>query len=229
MHWHRRLLALGALVLLGLPAAAGAPDGLVFGTANGCGVYLRERTMQFVGCNVQIVNGTHETDDGNGFGNLVVGYEDPVELGDQSSHNVVIGDGHILLGNTTRGLFAGAGHVAAGVGIVALGDEHQALGDWTTIVGGEASSASGAYASVFGGQFSRATGRWATVDGGYQNTASGTWSWVGGGNHAEATTTVASAMGGLFTRATHVRSVSIGTLARSTRPDSIEFGHPLAP
>jgi hypothetical protein len=218
-----------AVALWALPTLSAAPDGLVFGSATGCGVYLDGTDVTFARCNVRVVNGTGITDRGNGRGNLVVGYEDPVELGDQSSHNVLIGDGHILLGNTTRGLFAGAGHVAAGVGIVALGDEHQALGDWTTIVGGEANSASGEYSSVFGGQFSRATGRWATVDGGYQNTASGTWSWVGGGNHAEATATVAVSVGGLFTRATHVRSVSIGTLARSTRPDSIEFGHPLAP
>jgi hypothetical protein len=49
-------------------------------------------TVQFSGCNVQIVNGEGSTETTNGTGNLMIGYDNKAYGVTQSgSHNLIIG------------------------------------------------------------------------------------------------------------------------------------------
>jgi hypothetical protein len=128
--------------------------------------FSREGTEVFItGANLHLVNGLGETDCTdenfkpipdcpNGLGNLIVGYNEPREIGGPDirtgSHNVVVGLGHNFSS------FGG-------------------------LVVGFVNTISGGFASVSGGQFNTASGTWAAVSGGNFNTASGAWSVVSGG------------------------------------------------
>jgi hypothetical protein len=135
------------------------------------------------GANLRIVNGLRGTATANGLGNLLVGYNEPRDDGDNErtgSHNVVVGLGHN---------FSSFGGLVVG--------RHNAIpGAFASVSGGFDNMATGASASVNGGIFNRASGPSASVGGGFDNTASGNAAAISGGDGNMASGNAAAVSGG---------------------------------
>jgi hypothetical protein len=150
------------------------------------------------GANLRIVNGLRGTATANGLGNLLVGYNEPRDDGDNErtgSHNVVVGLGHnfsrfggLVVGrqNAIRGAFAS----------VSGGFDNTAGSDSASVSGGIFNRASGPSASVSGGFDNMASGNAAAVSGGDGNTASGNAAMVSGGHGNTASGPTAAISGG---------------------------------
>jgi hypothetical protein len=154
-------------------------------------------TIQFVGANVQIVDGSGETKSVNGTGNLVIGYDETpgVQTG---SHNILLGgggqgdEGYGSLiggaGNTETStapfsLLFGQGNTASGIGSTVTGGfNNLAEGKDSSVSGGEEDKAGGEYAAVSGGAANSAEGLAASTQGGRVNDAAGPYSSVAGGH-----------------------------------------------
>ena len=152
--------------------------------------------------NLRIVNGlgsTDCTDDNsgqpildcpNGLGNLIVGYNERRDIGENiraGSHNIVVGEQHnfsrfgglvVGIGNTISG---GAGHTAAGTwSSVSGGLFNVARGGSSSVSGGFGNVAGGGTSSVSGGRDNDAIGESSSVSGGQNRTAEGEFDWVAG-------------------------------------------------
>jgi hypothetical protein len=156
-------------------------------------------TLRFTAMNLQVVNGIGGTSysGGDGLGNLIIGYDEGREEGDDKSgsHYLVVGEqnnytarGGIVAGwhNDVTDLYAsvtgGSFNVASGfLAAVSGGQNNTASGDHSSISGGYGSHASGDYSSVTGGAYHDASGHASSVAGGYVNRASGGWSTILGG------------------------------------------------
>jgi hypothetical protein len=158
----------------------------------------------FRGINVQIVNGTGETQTVNGLGNLIVGYNRPsagrplcsvgaAETEAQcrasggawalshkgGSHNIVGGEFNSY--SSFGGLVLGVENaISAPYAAVLSGARNRAAGDLGSISGGSYNTASGIYSSVNGGYDNRASGDFSAVAGGAQRTAVGAHDWTAG-------------------------------------------------
>lgn len=177
-------------------------------------------TVKFTGVNVQIVNGLGVTngypDDRqsvdptktvvNGFGNLIVGYnEDGNPNSKTGSHNVIVGRanlytqfGGIVSGssNEIRGPYAcvtgGHRNNAAGqYSSISGGEGNTVTGDFSSISGGKGNSIAlqtgpgdlrfGSYCSILGGSSNSVYGNYSTIAGGISNTDGGDYSAICGG------------------------------------------------
>jgi hypothetical protein len=162
-------------------------------------------TALFRGINVQIVNGTGETQTATGTGNLIVGYNRPsagsfiCSLGvtesaascqangglwaqshKSGSHNIIGGDFNSY--SSWGGLVLGMENaMSAPFGMVGGGARNRAEGSFASISGGSFNTASGVYGSVAGGFDNHAIGEYTTVGGGAQRTSSGQYDWAAGG------------------------------------------------
>ncbi|PYN29008.1 MAG: hypothetical protein DMD98_21635 [Candidatus Rokuibacteriota bacterium] len=173
----------------------------------------------FTGVNVHIRSGSGMTNDSTNLGNLIIGYNEPRDVGlgpDTSnrtgSHTLIIGPEHQF--TASGGLLAGSGNtVTARFASVSGGVENLASGDFASVSGGAnntasvfgasvsggfANTASGDSASVSGGAINTASGSRASVSGGANNTASGDFASVSGGRLRTAADTDDWAAGGLF-------------------------------
>lgn len=170
------------------------------------GVTRTGDTLRFDAMNVQVTNGTGATDgEVNGLGNLIIGYNEAINpfidranpASDKSgSHNLVVGKGHNYPGY--GGLVAGLDNVIAGNFSVAAGTRNRALGDYSTVTGGQLNTASGWYSSVSGGFRNLASENSASVSGGQLNAAAGAASSVSGGFQVRAPGNSNWAAGGLL-------------------------------
>jgi hypothetical protein len=146
-------------------------------------------TVQFSGCNVQIVNGEGKTASVNGEGNLVIGYDENsgglppmrrvpgVQTG---SHNLILGEEPEF--TSYAGIVAGfANSITAPFASVTGGELNTASGPYSAVTGGFFSTASGEFSSVSGGGTNHAEGQTSSVSGGIHNTASGAASSILGG------------------------------------------------
>jgi Collagen triple helix repeat (20 copies) len=161
-------------------------------------------TVQFHGCNVQIVNGEGKTATTNGAGNLVIGYdEDASKHAQTGSHNLIVGEEQLF---TSYGaILGGFSNGATGPGTVVFGVGNSAthLGD--TVTGGFENNSTGMFSSVSGGHENVAESESTSVSGGVDNRA-GTpladtekdslGAWVGGGKDNVAEAEYASVSGG---------------------------------
>jgi hypothetical protein len=172
---------------------------LTFDTSNGYPVAL------FRGINVQIVNGTGETQTANGLGNLIIGYNRPstgsfvCSLGvadtealcragggswaqshKTGSHNLVGGDfnSYSSWGGAVFGL---ENATSAPSAVVLSGARNKAGGTLSSITGGSYNTAAGIYSTVSGGVGNRAGGEFSAVAGGAQRAAPGPHDWAAGG------------------------------------------------
>jgi len=184
----------------------------------------------FSGVNVHINNGTNSTYgafnyQGNGTGNLIVGYDEPSTLGftcadsryagifdcntngqrwavshKSGSHNVVIGGEHNYshIGSLIAGF---SNRVNMRSGSVTGGNYNTVSGRYGSVTGGSNNQALSNSASVMGG-FENTAGSinsilsWMTVTGGNGNTATGQYATVSGGSNNRASQTSASVSGG---------------------------------
>ena len=163
-------------------------------------------TLRFDAMNVQITSGSGATDGKvNGLGNLIIGYNESITpfmdedkpAGDKSgSHNLIVGRGHNYSGY--GGAAVGLDNVIAGnYGLVA-GTRNRALGNFSSVTGGQLNTASGWYSSVGGGFRNVASANSASVSGGQLNAAAGAASSVSGGYQVSAPGNSNWAAGRLF-------------------------------
>jgi outer membrane murein-binding lipoprotein Lpp len=131
--------------------------------------------------NVYIQNGTGNTEDLNGKGNLIVGYgASDGDIERSGSHNIVIGDRHAYTSHS--GLVSGeAQELRAEYGAVIGGIGNRADGAYATIIGGQYGVASGQHAAIIGGGYNSAEGTNSVVIGGYHNLTTGLFSSAAGG------------------------------------------------
>jgi len=120
------------------------------------------RTVEISGLNVQIVNGTGQTDGWpNGVGNLIIGYnEEPLSGFVRSgSHNLVIGYGNAWWG-ATSGIVAGTNNTLFGSegSSVLGGGGNTAMASYCVVVGGSGNSATGDESVLGGGQYRSVNG-----------------------------------------------------------------------
>lgn len=157
------------------------------------------RTIRFSGVNVQIVNGTGNTDKKNSLGNLIVGYQEqrstPEPNDRTGSHNIVVGREQNY--SSYGGLLAGEHNTLSGVFCSVVGGRsNTAAGAWSSVSGGEENQASTRAGSVSGGFRNAASGARASVSGGCCNDASGTASSIGGGTENKASGSGSAVTGG---------------------------------
>ena len=144
----------------------------------------------FSGLNLQLVNGTGQTDTVNGRGNLILGYDlarademyfcadgqftdrEPCERAGQTwatshktgSHYLVIGDRNNYA--QYGGLVLGAYNTSNGRAATETGGrENKASGPYASVSGGTGNAARGLYTSVNGGEFNAANRSAASVSG----------------------------------------------------------------
>jgi hypothetical protein len=170
------------------------------------------------GANLRLVNGLGSTDCTveldepmpdcpNGLGNLIVGYNERREFGENmrtGSHNVVVGQFH----NFSR------------VGGLVVGDFNEIGGDFAVVSGGQRNTASGDRSAVSGGLSNTARGSDAVVNGGFINTASGFAAAVSGGSFNTARGAVSSVSGGQGNEASDNFAVVSGGRNRTAAGES---------
>ena len=186
------------------------------------------RTIRISGANLQVVNGSGSTAAADGLGNLIIGYQETRESGNDrsGSHNLVVGRqnnysswGGQVVGssNTVRGLLSsvcgGEGNTASGdYSVVGGGVSNLADGSGSLVGGGRGNAATGIDSVISGGRENRAEGFISTVGGGGHNTASTQFSVIGGGERNESSEAHTTIAGGRSNRAIGVQStVSGGT------------------
>ena len=185
------------------------------------------QTLRVSGANLQVVNGLGLTDSLNGLGNLIVGYNELIGVGDNrtGSHNIVGGNqnnytdtgGHIVgvlnaVSSKWASVSGGQGNTASGfASSISGGNSNSASGFRTSVSGGQRNTASGFYSSVSGGSYNIASFNGCSVSGGRNNGASGIGSSVSGGGFNTASGTESSISGGYFQNASgELSSISGG-------------------
>jgi hypothetical protein len=153
-------------------------------------------TVRFTGVNVQVVDGTGDTDGAvNGKGNLIVGYNENALNPRSGSHNLIVGDRHSY--TSYGGFVAGLNNTISGPrASVAGGELNTASGIGGSVSGGDSNIASGFSSSVSGGSGNSAGGFSSSVSGGSGNSAGGDWSSVSNGLSNTAATPYESVVGG---------------------------------
>ena len=144
-------------------------------------------TIQFSGCNVQIVNGMGKTATTNGEGNLVIGYDNRGEYRYNGPLAIQTGSHNLIMGGENE--FTSYGGIAAGFdnsitapfAAVTGGYGNYASGEAASVSGGDGNTAAAEAASVSGGGANIASGLFASISGGGDNRAAGFNSWIGGG------------------------------------------------
>lgn len=169
-------------------SAAPIADKLVHFSRQGNEVFI-------TGANLHLVNGLGTTTQGNGLGNLIVGYNElrnaaGLQAGPDSrtgSHNVVVGQmnnypgcGGLVVGaaNEASGLFCSVSggqfnHADNFCSAVSGGSWNFANREGASISGGLLNHAWGEFSSISGGQGNQALGRLSSVTGGVGNTVTG--------------------------------------------------------
>ena len=184
-------------------------------------------TLRLTGVNLQLIDGTGSTyGTPNGYGNLIIGYNDNVTDTRTGSHNIIVGDQHsythngtILFGynNTTSNngtsVTGGQSNTAQGIYSSITGGVSNTVntnGASATITGGGNNTAGGDGATITGGNTNTVNNNYASVTGGHNNTAAGLYSSVTGGLNNTASSIYSSVTGGLQNQATQQYSSVTG-------------------
>jgi hypothetical protein len=182
-------------------------------------------TVRVTAANLQVVNGEGSTDQTNGLGNLIVGYDEArPDSGPQTCSRAIAngirsqtacsdgggtwatnhksGSHNLILG--TKNNYSSYGGAIFGTGnaltdayaSVTGGQNNVAGGPLSSVTGGSTNYAWGFYSSVTGGAFNQATSEGAGVAGGYSGLATGSFAAISGGNSNLATGQYSSIAGG---------------------------------
>ena len=155
-------------------------------------------TLLVSGANLHIVNGTGTTETANGLGNLIVGYNELREGGNDDrsgSHNIAVGKGHNF--SSYGGLVAGDENTISGsFACIAGGQRNSAGGNYASVSGGIGNMAIGEFAWAGGGSSNSAIGGASSISSGYACVADGVYSSVNGGRHNTASGQHSSVSGG---------------------------------
>lgn len=161
----------------------------------------------FTGINLQLVNGSGQTESANGLGNLIIGYDRPR---DDDTFFCSYGI------HEDESACSGAGETWAvshksGSHYLVIGDRNN-YSVWGGMVVGHHNTSNNVFASVAGGIYNTASGRWASVTSGDNNTASGVGASVSGGTYNISSSAGASVSGGRYNTAnSYDASVSGGS------------------
>jgi hypothetical protein len=123
----------------------------------------------FTGVNLHLRSGAGETDQANGLGNLIIGYDEMLgstEASRTGSHNIVLGHGN---------KFSSFGGFVGGWG-------NWISGPFASVFDGSFNTASGGNAAVLTGEHNTATASDSSVSGGHDNNATANFSAVSGGS-----------------------------------------------
>ena len=173
------------------------------------GVSRNADTLRLSGLDLQVVNGTGSTEEMNGLGNVIIGYNaDPAATERTGSHNLVIGDEHSYTSHS--GIASGLNNNLSEVRSFVSGTDNTASGNDSFVGGGTGNTASGSLSFVGGGDRNTASNEASFVGGGYVNTASNLGSFAGGGTGTTASGTFSFAGGGIRTTASGGRSFAAG-------------------
>ncbi len=151
-------------------------------------------TIRFTGVNVQIVNGTGQTGQINGLGNLIIGYNNPrtggphtCSLGEHWDNQTDCqnngGTWDLNFKTGSHNLIVGDQNAYSSYGGIVAGRYNVINGPFATVTGGTDNIGAGWYSSVSGGIANTASGDHSSISGGYNNTASGNSSSVSGGSN----------------------------------------------
>jgi hypothetical protein len=174
---------------------------LTFDVSNGYPAAL------FRGINVQIVNGTGETQTMNGLGNLIVGYNRPsagsfiCSLGAADTETACLAGGGAWAQSHKGGshnIVGGEFNSYSSWGGLVLGVENAISAPYAAVLGGARNRAGGGLASISGGTYNTASGIYSTVSGGFDNRAAGDFSSIAGGAQRSASGSHDWAAGALF-------------------------------
>lgn len=193
--------------------------------------------VRFSGVNLQVVNGTGNTESANGTGNLIIGYDEvrsagalqcsigskamfePITKGtlfapviDEADCTAVGGKWSLNHKSGSHYLVVGTQHNYSRWGGIVVGASNTSNFDYASVSGGAFNTASGPQSSVSGGTINLAAGPQSSVSGGTSNTASGTQSSVSGGAGNTAAGQRASVSGGLNRSAPNTNDWAAGTL-----------------
>lgn len=147
-------------------------------------------TALFRGVNVQIVNGTGETQSVNGMGNLIVGYNRPANgtfscsLGIAGTQSQCVAGGGLWAQSHKSGshnIVGGDFNSYSSWGGLVLGFENALSAPYAAVIAGARNRAGASFASVSGGSYNTAGGIYSAVSAGFSNQAMGDFSGVGGG------------------------------------------------
>ena len=147
-------------------------------------------TALFRGVNVQIVNGTGDTQTVNGTGNLIVGYNRPnasgfvCSIGITESASACLANGGVWAQSHKGGshnIVGGDFNNYSSWGGLVLGLENTLSAPYTEILGGARNRAEASFASIAGGSYNTASGIYSGVSAGFDNHATGAFAAVAGG------------------------------------------------
>lgn len=135
-----------------------------------------DSAVRFVGVNVYVQDGSGATvGEGNGTGNLIIGYDEGDPEDKTGSHNLVMGEGNQYLGSSgfvsgrnsdigdfgfvlgglrnkaTDGVIVGSGYGTSIGGVIVGGLHHEAPATGSVIVGGKRNQTNGQDSVVLGG------------------------------------------------------------------------------
>jgi hypothetical protein len=169
-------------------------------------VYVTRMGQDMVinGANLYIRNGTGRTDTINGYGNLIIGYNekrspnpDGSDANDRSgSHNLVLSSQNNF--SSYAGIVAGYhSTISAPFACVTGGRNNTASANFASVSGGYFNSALGSGASVSGGRENQTSGNSAAISGGYRNFVYQNFGSISGGRGNEVDAQFATISGGL--------------------------------
>lgn len=148
-------------------------------------------TALFRGLNVQVVNGTGNTQTANGVGNLIVGYNrqrtgTPVcSIGALATDAECIAQGGVWNANHKSGshnIVGGDFNAYSMWGGLVMGIENVVNAPYASVTAGSSNVASGDLSSVAGGSFNTSNAMYGSVGGGLSNVAGAPFSSISGGS-----------------------------------------------
>lgn len=142
-------------------------------------------TVLINGANLQVVNGLGTDLSQNGLGNIIGGYNTPVNdselLERTGSHNIIVGQGQRYTGNCN--LIGGQDNLASGTLGIVLGSQNDLGGIRNVMIGGSNNEANGVVNLVLGGSGNDIDGEHNVVLGGLGNSADGDFNVAVGGEN----------------------------------------------
>jgi hypothetical protein len=123
-----------------------------------------DNTLVISGANLQIVNGAGSTENTNGLGNLIIGYNE--ERSTNSGYGFTERTGsHVLV--------VGARNNYTSYGGFVVGEHNDIRAPYASVSGGSGNTAAGEFSSISGGRGNNAEGAYSWIGDGLERTASG--------------------------------------------------------
>ena len=169
-------------------------------------------TVLVSGANLQVVNGLGTDLSQNSLGNVIAGYNTPVNdselLERTGSHNIIVGIGQRYTGSCN--LIGGQDNLASGTLGIVLGSQNDLGGVRNVMIGGANNHASGVINVVVGGVSNDVDGEAGVVLGGESNVVNGNKNVVLGGRLNTASGQLSAITGGIYNSAVSVYGSIVG-------------------